>query len=42
MTDTIGFTPTESADLAFHQIQGVAHTYFNQWKKDRGVDIGPI
>lgn len=35
-------TPTENADLVSYQLQGVAHPWYKQWKKNRGTDVGLI
>lgn len=41
MTDIMGVTSSETADLAAYQLQGVANTWVKQWKEDRGVEAGP-
>ncbi|KAF3653003.1 putative ribonuclease H protein-like [Capsicum annuum] len=35
-------TSSETVELAAYQLQDVAHTWFKQWKVDRGVDTGPV
>ena len=41
-TDAIGLTSSQSAELVVCQLQDVAHTWYKQWKVDRGVDAGPV
>ena len=38
----MGVTSSESAELATYQLQDVEHTWFKQWKVDRGTDAEPI
>ena len=38
----MGLTFSESAELATYQLQDIDHTWFKQWKVDRGIDAEPI
>lgn len=38
----MGVSSRESVDLASYQLQAVGHNWFKQWKKDNGVEAGPI
>lgn len=38
----IGVTSCENADLVTYPLEGVDHTYFKKWKKDRGADVEPV
>lgn len=40
VTNMMGITSSESAELNVNKLQNVAHTRFKQLKKDRGVDVG--
>jgi len=40
--DIIGVTPVENVELAAYQLKGVAQVWFNQWKEERVVDVGPL
>lgn len=42
VTNIMGVTASESADLAAYKLQDVAHTWFKQWKIDTSVDAGPV
>ncbi|WMV58979.1 hypothetical protein MTR67_052364 [Solanum verrucosum] len=38
----MGVTSMEKAELAAYQLKGVAQIWFNQWKEERAVDVGPL
>lgn len=42
VTDIMGVTASESPKLDAYQLQDVGHTWFKQWKADRGADAGPV
>ena len=42
MTDIMGVTTVESAELVAYQLQNVAHAWFKQWKSERLDNAGPI
>ena len=42
MTDIMGVTSSEIEDLDTYQLHDITHTWYKQWKGDRGIDIGLI
>lgn len=42
VTNFMGVTYSESAELAVYQLHDLAHTWFKQLKRDRSTDAGPI
>ncbi|WMV25523.1 hypothetical protein MTR67_018908 [Solanum verrucosum] len=38
----VGVTPVEKVELTAYQLNGVAQVWFNQWKGERKVDVGPL
>lgn len=38
----MGVTLIERADLVTYRLKEVAHTWYQQWKKDRGNDAGSV
>ena len=42
VTDIMGVTSSENAELAAYQLQDMAHTWFKQWKSERSDDVGLI
>ncbi|KAF3632584.1 Deoxyhypusine synthase [Capsicum annuum] len=42
VTDIIGVTTVESAELVTYKLQDVAHTWYKQWTSKRVNDTGPI
>ena len=42
VTDIMGVTSSEGAELATYQLQDVAHTWFKKWKLERADDAGSV
>ncbi|WMV08635.1 hypothetical protein MTR67_002020 [Solanum verrucosum] len=38
----MGVTLVEKAELAAYQLKGVAQVWFDPWKEERAVDVGPL
>ncbi|WMV38030.1 hypothetical protein MTR67_031415 [Solanum verrucosum] len=38
----MGVTPVENEELLAYQLKDVAQAWFNQWKEERVVDVGPL
>lgn len=38
----MGFTSSDSSDLATYQFQGLDDTWFKQWKEGKGIKVGHI
>ncbi|WMV46711.1 hypothetical protein MTR67_040096 [Solanum verrucosum] len=38
----MGFSTVEKAELTDYQLKDVAEVWFNQWKEERVVDVGPL
>ncbi|WMV46733.1 hypothetical protein MTR67_040118 [Solanum verrucosum] len=42
IVEIMGITSLEKAELSAYQLKGVAKVWFNQWKEEREVDVGPL
>ncbi|WMV09227.1 hypothetical protein MTR67_002612 [Solanum verrucosum] len=42
IVNIMGVTLVEKAYLAIYQLKGVAQVWYDQWKRERALDAGPL